>query len=57
LLAIFCLQIYELNPNHPNLILKLTVSAILPTLAGGLQAFVQLALQQLFGGQLGHLFR
>jgi hypothetical protein len=57
LLAIFCLQIYELNPNQSNLILKLTVSAILPTLAGGLQTFVYLVLQQLFGRQLGHVLR
>ena len=51
------MQRYELNPNHPNLILKLVVNVILPTLAGGLQTFVYLALRHLCGGQLGHLFR
>ena len=33
--------------NQPNLIPKSAARAILPTLAGGFQAFVQLALQQL----------
>ena len=36
---------------------KKVLTAILPALAGDLQAFVYLALQQLFGGQLCHVLR
>lgn len=36
---------------------QLFLRAILPALAGGLQTFVQLALQQFFGGQFGHILR
>ena len=36
---------------------KKVLTAILPALAGDLQAFVYLALQQLLGEQLGHRLR
>lgn len=48
---------FELYPHQPNFIPKSTVRMILPALAGSLQAFVQLTLQQLFGWQFGHLNR
>ncbi len=36
---------------------RLVLRAVLPTLTGGLQAFVQLALQQFFGRKFGHILR
>ena len=51
------LQNYKHFLNQQNIILKLFLRAILPALAGGFQTFVQLALQQLFGGQFGHILR
>ena len=45
LLFIFTLQRYELYLIPPILIPKSSVRAIFPALAGGFQAFVQLALQ------------
>ncbi len=43
------MQKYKFYLNQPNLIQNLTFYTILPALAGSFQAFVKLALQQLFG--------
>ena len=54
-IILFNLQRYESFLIWQNNLWRLALRAILPALAGGLQAFVQLTLQQLLGGQLGHV--